>query len=242
MRLSRFLARAGVASRRNAADLVAAGRVRINGRRPVGPGDPVQAADLVTLDGRLINQAPAAWVAMHKPPGMVTSKKATDRHPSVFGMLEEMPGMVAIGRLDVMSEGLLLFTTDGDLAARLMHPRWMVPRRYRVDVTGDFGPAAHKALARGINLDDGGRPVRPDAVSFRPGKSGGILELSLTEGRNRVVRRICAALGLGIRSLVRTSYGPVTLGDLKSGRVRALTRPERDSLYAAVELPPPSRT
>jgi 23S rRNA pseudouridine2605 synthase len=240
MRLARFLARAGESSRRGAADLVAAGRVRINNRAPLGPGDPVDPGrDSVSVDGRVVRVAPAAWLALHKPPGLVTSKRASARHPSVFGLVGGFPGVVAVGRLDVMSEGLLLFTTDGELAARLMHPRWQVPRRYRVSVTGPLTREARAQLERGTDLGDDGRPARPLSLSFEPGRNGGTLELELAEGRNRVVRRMCAAAGLGIRRLVRTSYGPVELGTLGTGRTRQLMRRERDALYRAVDLPPP---
>jgi len=245
LRLSRFLARAGVSSRRGAADLVSAGRVRINGQAPQGPGDPINpSADVVTLDGKRLTLPDAAWIALHKPPGTETSRKATSRHPSVFGLLTGAPdSLVVVGRLDVLSEGLLLFTTDGDLAARLMHPRYQVPRAYRVTLTDAPEPAAREALDHGVRLPDEPRPVTPLQWRFVPesrgrGK-GGALELELAEGRSRVVRRMCAALGLGIRSLTRTAYGPVRLADLPRGRSRPLTDRERDALYAAVQLPKP---
>ncbi len=239
MRLARFLARAGAASRRGAADLVAAGRVRVNGRPPSGPGDPVDPGhDRVTLDGKGLALAPRVWLAFHKPPGVVTSRQPTTRHPSVFTLVEPVPGLVAVGRLDVMSEGLLLFTTDGDLAARLMHPRWEVPRVYRVGVTGRLGPAERARLDAGIPLEEG-EPARPLRWAFTPDKSGGTLELTLAEGRNRVVRKLCATLGLGVRRLVRTAYGPVRLGALARGGGRPLAPREREALYRAVRLSPP---
>jgi 23S rRNA pseudouridine2605 synthase len=241
LRLARFLARAGVTSRRGAADLVAAGRVRLNGASPVGPGDPVDLErDRVTVDGRPVRIAAAAWVALHKPPGHVTSRRATDRHPSVFTLLRGSDALVAVGRLDVMSEGLLLFTTDGDLAARLMHPRWQVPRTYRVAVTGRLSAAGASALDQGVRLPEESRPARPVRWVFEPRGRDGVLEIDLVEGRSRVVRRMCAALGLGIRSLTRTAYGPVRLGDLARGTARALTARERAALYRMVELPEPN--
>ncbi len=240
VRLARFLARAGVVSRRGAADLVATGRVRINGALPRGPGDPVDPdADRVTLDGRPLAAAAPEWLALHKPTGFVTSRADGRRFRSVFTLV---PGasaaLVSVGRLDVMSEGLLLFTTDGDLAARLMHPRWAVPRTYRVAVTGQLGPDQRAALDAGIRLD-AGRPVRPGWWRFAPDRAGGSLELELAEGRNRVVRRLCAALGLTVRSLTRTAYGPVRLGALGAGRSRPLTAAETAALYRAVDLPRP---
>ncbi len=242
IRLARFLARAGVSSRRGAADLVAAGRVAINGARPTGPGDPVDpAADRVTLDGRRLALAEMVWVAFHKPPGYVTSRCATPRYPTIFSLLDGAPqALVAVGRLDVYSEGLLLCTTDGEAANRLMHPRWQVPRTYRVEVTGHLGRDGKSALAHGVPIGDEA-PVRPAEWRFRSAAGGGELELVLREGRSRVVRRVAEALGLGVRRLVRTQYGPVALGALERGQSRRLGARETAALYAAIGLPlPPS--
>lgn len=242
MRLTRFLARAGAASRRGAADLVEAGRVLINGKPPLGPGDPVDpASDVVTLDGRPLALAAALWLALHKPVGYVTSRAPSERHPTVFTLVEDAPAaLVAVGRLDVMSEGLLLFTTDGELAARLMHPRWQVPRSYQVRVTGALGAESRRGLDRGIVVEGETEPVRPLRWGFVPDAAGGTLELELAEGRSRIVRRLCAHLGLGVRSLVRTAYGPVSLGDLAEGAARALGEAELRALYGAVQLEPPT--
>jgi len=241
LRLARFLARAGASSRRGAALLVAAGRVRINGKPPVGPGDPVNpATDRVTLDGRLLALVGGAWIVLNKPPGVETSRKASARHPSVFGLLKDAPAaLVSVGRLDVMSEGLLLFTTDGDLAARLMHPGYMVPRTYRVDVSSAPDAAARRALDRGVKLPDEPRKVMIRHWRFSASAAGGTLDMELAEGRSRVVRRICAELGMGIRSLTRLAYGPLALGSLARGRSRSLSDEERAALYQVVGLEPP---
>lgn len=240
MRLARFLARAGASSRRGAAELVAADRVRINGQPPRGPGDPVDVArDRVTVDGRRVALAAAQWTALHKPPGTVTSRRATPRHPSVFDLVAGDAALVAVGRLDVMSEGLLLFTTDGELAARLMHPRHEVRRAYQVAVTGTLASAGRAALNRGVPIE-GEAPARPLRWDFTPDRLGGLLELELAEGRNRIVRRLCAALGLGVRRLVRTAYGPLRLGTLPRGAARDLTPREVAALYRAVSLSPPA--
>ena len=241
LRLARFLARAGVASRRGAADLVAAGRVAVNGAPPKGPGDPVDPGhDRVTLDGRPLALAETIWVALHKPPGYVTSRCGTPRYKSIFTLLRDAPeALVAVGRLDVYSEGLLLCTTDGEAAHRLMHPRWQVPRTYRVEVTGRLGRDGKAALAHGVPVGDEA-PVRPERWRFRASARGGELELVLREGRSRVVRRVAEALGLGVRRLVRTEYGPVALGALERGQARRLGARETAALYAAIGLPHPS--
>lgn len=242
LRLARFLARSGAASRRGAADLVKAGRVRINGRPATGPGDPVDPdRDAVTVDGRPVRLASTVWLALHKPTGYVTSRRGLPKWPSVFDLVPGAdPALVAVGRLDVMTEGLLLLTTDGELAARLMHPSYGVPRTYRVSVTGELGRAAREALDHGVALEEG--PVRPLAWHWAPAIRGGVLELTLGEGRRRVVRRLCAALGLGVRSLVRTAYGPVQLGRLSGGAARPLSPKEVSAVYRAVRLEPPEAT
>jgi 23S rRNA pseudouridine2605 synthase len=241
IRLARFLARAGVTSRRGAAELVAAGRVRVNGQAPLGPGDPVRdGVDRVTVDGRMLALPGTVWLALHKPPGFVTSRSASGRYPSVFTLLGDAPaGIVAVGRLDVLSEGLLLFSTDGVAANRLMHPRWQVERAYRVAVTGRPAVDARRVLAEGVALEDG-PPVRPTAWRFRGGAAGGTLEVSLREGRSRVVRRMASRLGLGVRRLVRVAYGPIRLGDLPPGHVRPLARREVGSLYGELGLAVPA--
>jgi 23S rRNA pseudouridine2605 synthase len=145
-----------------------------------------------------------------------------------------------VGRLDVLSEGLLLFTTDGDAANRLMHPRWQVERTYHVAVTGRPAVEPRRVLAEGIALEEG-PPVRPTAWRFQDGAGGGTLEVSLREGRTRVVRRMASQLGLGVRRLVRVAYGPVRLGDLAPGRVRSLGQREVAAVYAALGLALPER-
>jgi 23S rRNA pseudouridine2605 synthase len=197
--------------------------------------------DEVTVDGRPVRLAPRIWLALHKPTGFVTSRRRLPRWPSVFDLVPDAPAaLVPVGRLDVMSQGLLLFTTDGDLAARLMHPSFAVPRTYRVAVAGALDAAARSALERGVTLEEG--PVRPLAWRWTPEARGGVLELTLGEGRRRVVRRICAALGFGVRRLVRTAYGPVGLGRLSEGRARPLSPKEVSALYRAVRLEPPEPT
>lgn len=245
MRLVRFLARAGVASRRGAVELLEAGRVRVNGRVPTGPGDPIDLlTDDVTLDGRSLQVAAPAWLALNKPAGYVTSRAATERHASVFSLLPRAgASLVPVGRLDVYSEGLLLCTTDGGAAHRLMHPRWQVPRVYRVEVVGRLETSARAALDRGVRLPardgEAAGAVKPGWWQWRPEGARGELLLELREGRSRVIRRLCAALGLGVRRLVRTAYGPVELGPLEPGKARPLAPRELHDLYGVIQLPVP---
>lgn len=216
--------------------------MKINGALPAGPGDPVGEHDVVTVDGRTVRPAAHTWILLHKPAGYVTSRAASERFPPVFDLLgDAAEALVAVGRLDVMSEGVLLLTTDGELAARLMHPRHEVTRGYAVQVTGTLDAAALASLRRGMTIDDAG-PVKPLGARFTPDRAGGTLELDLAEGRNRVVRKLCAALGLKVRKLVRTSYGPIRLGTLASGRHRTLSAEEVTALYRAVDLDDPRTT
>lgn len=232
MRVQRALARAGVASRRRAEELVAAGRVRINGRvATVGQSvDP--SRDEITVDGARVAAPPAqqdaVWVVLHKPAGVVTTRRDPQGRPTVFELVPDVPGLTYVGRLDFMTEGVLLLTTDGTAAHELTHPSRAIERTYVATVRGNAARAAREA-ARGVELEDG--PVQPVAVSARPlGKGRHEFEVTITEGRNREVRRLCEALGLEVERLVRTRFGPVRLGDLAPGQHRPLSRVERGAL------------
>jgi 23S rRNA pseudouridine2605 synthase len=231
MRLQRALARAGVASRRAAETLITAGRVKVNGAvatlgQSVRPG-----VDKITVDGKAIGApAEAEWFLLNKPAGTLTSKSDPGGRPTVFGLVPKVPGLTYVGRLDYLTEGVLLFTTDGTMAHRLTHPSFEVERAYVATVMGDARLAA-KALRAGVDLEDG--PVRAKDVTVESDGGGRwLLGLSLTEGRNREVRRVCEALGLDVTRLVRVSYGPVKLGRLPRGEYRPLTRNEIALLYA----------
>ncbi len=235
MRLHRALARAGLASRRRAEVLIGEGRVKVNGQPAhVGQGiDP--AVDVVEVDGRRVNLAVGEpfWLVLHKPVGYVTTRSDPQGRPTVFDLVRDVPGLVYVGRLDLETEGVLLLTTDGDAANRLTHPSAGVERVYQATVTGDAESAARVARD-GVDLHDG--PVRPLRVSVhRLGSGRWIFEVVLAEGRKREVRRLCRELGLGVERLVRTSFGPVSLGDLPSGATRSLTaREERELGLAGV--------
>jgi 23S rRNA pseudouridine2605 synthase len=231
MRIQRALARAGVASRRKAEELVAAGRVRVNGAvahtgQAVHPG-----RDTISVDGNPIGAPkPAEWLMLNKPAGVMTTRSDPDGRKTVFELVPEIPGLTYVGRLDFLTEGLLLLTTDGAAAHRLSHPSSEVERTYVATVLGKGDDAAERARL-GVTLEDGlVSPVRVDAR--RLGRDRWEFEVTITEGRKREVRRLCAALGLDVERLVRVSFGPVHLGDLAPGQMRTLTSRERSQLLA----------
>jgi len=230
MRIHRALARAGIASRRGSEELVAAGRVRVNGVvAAVGSSiDPVR--DKVTVDHRDVAVAPKldTWIVLHKPAGVMTTRSDPGGRPTVFSLVRDVPGLTYVGRLDLLTEGLLLLTTDGAAAHALTHPSREVERVYEATVRGNAEAAARHA-PKGVELEDGMAQVK--SATARPlGGGRSVLELTLTEGRKREVRRICQALGLEVERLVRVRYGPVTLGALPSGATRALTTAESRAL------------
>jgi 23S rRNA pseudouridine2605 synthase len=229
MRIQRALARAGVASRRKAEELVAAGRVKVNGAVAV-TGQPVDPSrDSIVVDDRpLAPPKLAQWLVLNKPAGVMTTKSDPDGRRTVFDYVPDIPGLTYVGRLDYLTEGVLLLTTDGEAAHRLSHPSSEVERTYVATVIGKADEAVYEARA-GVELDDG--PVHPRRVEARKlGRDRWEFEVTITEGRKREVRRLCAALGLGVERLVRISFGPVRLGDLASGATRKLTPKERSSL------------
>lgn len=239
MRIQRALARAGIASRRHAEELVAAGRVRVNGKvATIGQSvDP--ARDEITVDGARV-AAPATvgqavWYVLHKPAGVVTTRRDPQERPTVFGLVPDVPGLTYVGRLDFMTEGVLLLTTDGTAAHELTHPSRSVERTYVATVRGNAARAVREAL-RGVELEDGS--VQPVEVHARPiGGGRHEFEVTITEGRNREVRRLCEALGLEVERLVRTRFGPVHLGTLAPGEYRAPTRAELAALRKRAGTP-----
>ena len=229
MRIQRALARAGVASRRKAEELIAAGRVTVNGE-VAQTGQPVDPdRDTIVVDGTpIVRPRKAEWLVLNKPAGVMTTKSDPEGRRTVFDLIPAIPGLTYVGRLDYLTEGVLLLTTDGDAAHRLSHPKNEVERTYVATVTGKGGDAVLEAR-QGVMLDDG--PVHPRRVAARQlGRDRWEFEVTITEGRKREVRRLCTALGLDVERLVRVQFGPVQLGDLPSGETRRLTLKERAGL------------
>ena len=228
MRLQRAIARAGVASRRRAEELIAAGGVRVNGAvATLGVSvDPEQ--DSITVRGRRIQAGRIRWIALNKPVGYVVTRRDPEGRPTVFDLVPDIPGLTYVGRLDVATSGLLLLTSDGEAVHRLTHPRFGVERAYRVVVRwqGRTRDAIRRDLRRPIPVG-GGRPVHLVSFRMRPGTDGASeLTLVLTEGRHRIVRRLCEKLGLEVDRLHRLSHGPIRLGQLRVGQWRYLTKDE----------------
>lgn len=237
--LQKLLARAGVASRRKSEALIREGRVAVDGRVAVLGESADPATQTITVDGKPIHLPTAfQYLALNKPRGYLTSRSDPHHDRFVYDLLPpRLRALVfPVGRLDRDSEGLLIMTSDGELAHRLMHPRYRVPRVYHVSVTGPGEAVA--LLRRGVDLAEG--PARPDRVRVRKTQGDNReLEVVLLEGRKREVRRMCAVAGLTVRRLRREVYGPIRLGSLATGRWRRLEDHEVDALRRSVGLTNP---
>jgi 23S rRNA pseudouridine2605 synthase len=245
LRLNKALAMTGCCSRRQADELIAAGRVSVNGQVVTELGLKVDSRrDALAVDGRPLtmpreDQAELTLL-LHKKPGVVTTARDPQGRPTVF---DELPArfrdrrLFSVGRLDFFSEGLLLLTTDGELAFRLAHPRWHVAKRYRVTVRGRVGPALFETMAKGMTLAEGEclAPVRA-RLDARLGPDRFVLEMELAQGVNRQIRRMCRDLGLTVLRLARVAQGPLPLGNLPPGQCRELTSGELTALRQAVGL------
>lgn len=243
IRLNKFIAQNGVASRRGADELVFAGRVTVNGRKADSPGVQVDPArDDVAVDGKPVGTkaAPAELTIMlHKPVETVTTARDPQGRTTVLdllpaGIVDKRP--FPVGRLDFFSEGLLLLTTDGDLCYRLTHPKYHLPKVYVVTVRGTVPPAAEAAMRKGMTLKDGTKLAPAKVLVKRPVAGTQQVEITLIQGINRQIRRMCEELGLTILRLKRVSQGPVELGGLKRGQWRELTDREVAALKKAVGL------
>ena len=224
MRLNAYLARAGVASRRGADELIKAGRVTVNGE-PGQLNTFVQARDRVEVDGEPVSAQKLTYVLLHKPAGTVTTASDPQGRPTVVELVDLAERVVPVGRLDADTTGALLLTNDGPLAHRLAHPRYGVEKVYEVDVEGRPGAAALQALAKGVELEDG---VTAPATVRRLAPAR--LELTLHEGRNRQVKRMCEAVGHPVRRLHRSGYAGLTLEGLEPGAWRELEPSEVELL------------
>ncbi|HEX6487665.1 MAG TPA: pseudouridine synthase [Candidatus Dormibacteraeota bacterium] len=232
--------RSGVASRREADRLIAAGAVLVDGRRPPPTGtliDPESAS--VTVDGRAVRPLLGhRHLALHKPVGVMVTESDPEGRPTVADLLRahgEQRRLMAVGRLDYDSSGLLLLTDDGELAHRLTHPRYGVPKEYLAVVRGMPDERDLRRLRDGVPLEDGvTAPAEAEVVDRAAG--GAVVRLVLTEGRNREVRRMLEAVGHPARELARTSFGPIKLGRLRAGDLHRLREPEVRALRQAVGL------
>lgn len=240
-RLQKILARAGLGSRRAAEAWVAEGRVRVNGRVAALGESADPGVDDIRLDGRRVPSAAAAVVvALHKPYGYVTTLRDPHGRPAVRELLPASPRLVPVGRLDMDSEGLLLCTNDGRVVQAVAHPSGGVRKRYRAWVAARAGQGALAALRHGVELEDGpARALSARALSLAQGQAGldlaerrlaerarAVVEVVMSEGRKREVRRLLAAVGLPVVRLVRVAVGPVTLTGLGPGRYRYLSERE----------------
>jgi len=239
MRLQKFLARAGAASRRGSEDLMTAGRVRVNGEVVTELGTKVDpASDVVTLDGKRLSIADdPVYIALNKPAGVMTTMSDPQGRMTVATLVptKEYPGLFPVGRLDYDTTGLLLFTTDGEIAHRLLHPKWHVEKVYRALIDGRAVEAELQRLRDGVSLDDGlTAPAR--VKSLRSSGTTTFVEIAITEGRKRQVRRMFSKIGHPVLELHRASFGPVPLGDLSRASWRHLSAEEVAALRAAVEL------
>jgi 23S rRNA pseudouridine2605 synthase len=229
VRLAKFLAHAGVASRRAADRVIAAGRVTVGGEVVTDPARDVGAGDDVRVDGAPVTaEAHEVW-AVNKPAGVVSTAREPGKRPAVVELVRSEARLYPVGRLDADSTGLLLLTNDGELANRLTHPRYGVPKAYRAKLLRPPSERDLQRLRQGVELEDG--PTAP-AGARRLGERE--VELVLREGRNRQVRRMAEALGNEVLALRRVRFGPIELGDLSEGGARRLSEEEIARLWKDV--------
>jgi 23S rRNA pseudouridine2605 synthase len=241
VRLQKVLSQAGIASRRAAEKLILDGRVEVDGELVTEMGTRVDpAASVIRVDGaRVIVDDSLVYLALNKPRGMQSTMSDDRGRPCIGDVVEHRvrgnKKLFHVGRLDADTEGLILLTNDGELAHRLMHPSHEIPKTYLATVAGTVPRGLGKKLRAGIELEDG--PARVDdfaVVDAIPGKT--LVRLTIHEGRNRIVRRLLAAVGFPVEELVRTELGAVTLGKQRPGSIRPLRRDEIGQLYKAVGL------
>lgn len=226
MRLGKFLAHSGVASRRRAEELIAAGRVRIGGEVVRDPARDVDHESGVEVDGRPVSPEPREVWMLNKPAGVTSTAREPGRRRAVTELVESQRRLYPVGRLDADSTGLILLTNDGELANRLMHPRYGVPRTYRARLRRPPSGEDLRRLREGVELDDG--PTRRAAIRR---VSPRVIEITLREGRNRQVRRMAEVIGNEVVELERVAFGPLKLGELAEGSSRRLRAAELRRLW-----------
>ncbi len=230
MRLNRFLAAAGVGSRRRCDELIAAGRVSINGQVCTNFSAQPAPRDHVKVDGKLVHADPPLTIMLHKPPGFVSTRKDVHARDTIFDLLpKNFSRLSNVGRLDAQTEGLILLTNDGALAQRVTHPRYKIDKEYEVTLDRPWDPALVAKLSKGIFLD--GKCARIERLhSIKPTH----LRVILRQGINRQIRRMFHEIGYEVKRLVRIRIGNIRLGDLPRGHWRALTKRDLESVEAAV--------
>ncbi len=235
IRLQRFLAQAGVASRRKAEELIVAGRVKVNGQVVTELGSKVDPdQDKVFLGGKRLLAERPVYLMLNKPRGYVTTLSDPEGRPTVMQLLRRAGARVfPVGRLDFNTEGLLLCTNDGDLAHALMHPKHEVRKTYHVKLQGLLGPDTISSWQRGVTLDDGDRTGPAEVKQLGTTGKNTWLEVSIHEGKNRQIHRTAEALGFNVLKLTRVGYGGLTVEGLKVGHTRALTHEEIERLRRA---------
>ena len=233
IRLNKYIADAGVTSRRGADSLIEAGRVKVNGKRITELGFKVDEKSKVEVDGETINQTKSkSYLALYKPRGVLSTMYDPDGRPSLAELMEfRKERLFHVGRLDKESEGLILLTNDGEITFRATHPSYGLEKTYLVNYEGELPRDAKAILTKGVELEDGiGRVIGYKELP------NNWLELKIHEGRYHIIRRLMEAVGVEVIRLVRSQFGPILLGDLKEGRWRDLNEVEVANLYKALDL------
>ncbi len=241
VRINRWLAERGVASRRRCDQLVQEGSVAVNGRIVLEPGYQIAPEDRVTVDGKPVRDIPRLYYLFYKPKGVLCTDDPREGRTRVCDLVAPLVAgrVYTVGRLDESSEGLLLLTNDGDFAQLVAHPRHGIPKTYVVQTSGPLDADSLRRIRSGVWIADG--KVRPERVRLlHGGARGAAVEVVLREGRNREIRRLFARVGVGVKALKRVRIGEIGVKGLRRGTLRPLTRAERDGLVALARLLPSS--